>query len=89
MAVKKATTTGDVAPASADLDGVNPSPTREEMVKRVEEHSDPDMVADVKERKYTKLTSPAGFVTEVPDEIVDALLESGYVKGSTPKTDSQ
>ena len=89
MAVKKATTTSDVAPAPEEMDGVSPAPTREEMVARVEEHSDPDMVAEVKERRYTKLTSPAGFVTEVPDEIVDSLLESGYTKGSTPKTDSK
>lgn len=88
MAVKKATTTEDVT-APAVEDGVAPSPTREDMVKRVEEHTDPDMVAEVKERKYTKLTSPSGFVTEVPNEIVDALLESGYSKGSTAKTDSE
>jgi hypothetical protein len=88
MAVKKATTTEDVT-APAVEDGVAPYPTREEMVKRVEEHSDPDMVAEVKERKYTKLTSPAGHVTEVPDEIVDALVDSGYTKGASAKTESK
>lgn len=90
MAVKKATTTEDVTQkAPEELDGVDLSPTRDEMVKRVEEHSDPDMVAEVKERKYTKVTSPSGHVTEVPDEILDSLLESGYSKGSTAKTESK
>ena len=90
MAVKKAVTTQDVTqPAGQELEGVDLSPTREAMVKRVEEHSDPDMVAEVKERKYTKVTSPAGAVTEVPDEIVDALLESGYSKGSSSKSESK
>jgi hypothetical protein len=88
MAVKKATTTSDVT-APAVEGGVAPSLTREQMVARVEEHSDPDMVAEVKERSYTKVTSPAGYVTEVPDEIVDALVESGYTKGSAAKTESK
>lgn len=90
MAVKKATTTEDVTqPAQEELDGVDVSPTRDQMVARVEEHSDPDMVAEVKDRKYTKVVSPSGFVTEVPDEILDSLLESGYSKGSTAKTESK
>ena len=29
---------------------------------------------------YTKVTSPAGAVTEVPEGILEALLDSGYTK---------
>jgi hypothetical protein len=88
MTVKKATTTSDLTTNQVE-DGVSPSLTRDQMVERIVEHSDPEMAAEVKERKSTKLTSPTGFVTEVPDELVDALVESGYSKGSTAKTDSK
>lgn len=75
MAVKKATTTEDLT-ASAE----SPSPTLEEQVERVSEVTDPAVVADVETAKTVKVKSPAGFVTEVPSGIVDALLDSGYSK---------
>lgn len=37
-------------------------------------------VAEVEEVKTIKVKSPLGAVTEVPEGIVDALLESGYSK---------
>jgi len=75
MAVKKATTTEDLT-ASAE----SPTPSLDEQVARVEEHTSPDMVAKVDSVKYVKVKSPSGAVTEVPEGIVDALLDSGYSK---------
>ena len=75
MAVKKATTTEDLT-ASAE----SPAPSLDEQVARVEEHTSPDMVAKVDSVKYVKVKSPSGAVTEVPEGIVDALLDSGYSK---------
>jgi hypothetical protein len=88
MTVKKATTTSDLT-ANQVEDGVAPTVTRDQMVERIAEHTDPEMVAEVKDRKYTKVTSPAGHSTTVPDELVDALVESGYTKGASSKTDSK
>ena len=36
--------------------------------------------ADVESVKTVKVKSPTGAVTEVPESILDALLESGYSK---------
>lgn len=87
MAVKKATTTDDLTKVEGESpeapkveDGVSTAPTREQMVARVEEHTDPDMVAEVKKPGYTRVTSPQGFESTVPDSILGSLLESGYTK---------
>lgn len=75
MAVKKATTTEDLT-ASAEA----ATPTLEERVAQTVELTDPAVVADVEQPKTVKVKSPFGAVTEVPEGIVDALLESGYSK---------
>jgi hypothetical protein len=75
MAVKKATTTEDLTKSAE-----SPAPTLEEQVARVEEATSPEMVAKVDTVKYVKVKSPTGTVTEVPEGILDALLESGYSK---------
>ena len=75
MAVKKATTTEDLTKSAE-----SPAPTLSERVAQVEELSDPAMVAEVEAPKTVKVKSPFGAVTEVPESIVDALLESGYTK---------
>jgi hypothetical protein len=49
-------------------------------LEKVATLSDVSMMADVQEHKYVRLTSPSGAVTEVPEGIVDALVESGYSK---------
>lgn len=82
MAIKKAVTKDDITTSTVP-DGVNPAPTYSQMVKRIEEHTAPEMVAEVKERKYTKLKSPTGSVTEVPNEMVESLLISGYSKADS------
>lgn len=75
MAVKKATTTEDLT-ASAE----SATPTLEERVAQTSELTDPAVVADVEQPKTVKVKSPFGAVTEVPEGIVDALLDSGYTK---------
>jgi hypothetical protein len=75
MAVKKATTTEDLT-ASAE----SATPTLEERVAQTSELTDPAVVADVEQPKTVKVKSPLGAVTEVPEGIVEALLESGYTK---------
>lgn len=80
MAVSKATTTSDLTAEDLTAKAQDTLPTREQMVQRVVEHSDPNMVAKVDAPKTVKVTSPAGTVTEVPEGIVDALLDSGYSK---------
>lgn len=77
MAIKKATTTEELTASAVD-----PQPSREDLVRRVVEHTDPEMVARVEPIKTVKVTSPLGGVTEVPESIVDALVESGYSKSS-------
>lgn len=78
MAVKKATTTSDL---TTELEpGVDASPTREDAVERIVEHTDPKMVAEVKDVKYVKVKSPTGFTSEVPESLVAALVQSGYSK---------
>lgn len=73
MAVRKPTTTGDVA-----VDNDATPPTIDEQVAAVEQNTDPAIVADVEQPKTVKLKSPAGFVTEVPQDIVSTLKDSGY-----------
>ena len=75
MAVKKATTTEDLT-ASAE----SATPTLEERVAQTSELTDPAVVADVEQAKTVKVKSPFGAVTEVPEGIVEALLDSGYTK---------
>jgi hypothetical protein len=73
MAVKKATTTSDVA-----VDNDATPPTLDEQVAAIEDNTDAAIVADVDQPKTVKLKSPAGFVTEVPQDIAGALKDSGY-----------
>jgi hypothetical protein len=75
VATKKATTTDDLT-ASAE----SASPTPEERVASVEELTDPSVVAKVEQPKTVKVKSPLGQTTEVPEGIVDALLDSGFSK---------
>jgi hypothetical protein len=80
MATKKATTTADLTAEEYTAKAEDPQPTREELVEQVTEATDPEMVADVDQPKTHKVKSPLGAVTEVPESILDALLESGYSK---------
>ena len=73
MAIKKATTTDDVKPNEAQV-------ANQEQDAKVADLTDPSVVAKVDAPKTVKVTSPLGSVTEVPEGIVDALLESGYSK---------
>ena len=75
MAVKKATTTEEFTAQAED-----PAPTREELEQRIGEHSDPNALTSPTEVKTVKVKSPTGTVTEVPESILDALLDSGYSK---------
>ena len=79
MAVKKPTTTSDLT-GVLEEQGVDPAPTRADLVERIEEASDPAATADVKAPKTVKVKSPFGSVVEVPESIVEALLDSGYNK---------
>lgn len=72
MAVKKATTTDDLRNEQ--------QVANDDQLAQVEELTDPAVVADVSQPKTVKVTSPLGAVTEVPEAIVDALLDSGYSK---------
>ena len=54
--------------------------TLEERVAQTSELTDPAVVADVEQPKTVKVKSPLGAVTEVPEGIVEALLDSGYTK---------
>ena len=75
MAIKKATTTEDLTASAEDL-----TPTHEDRVASIEENTSPEVLADVQGPKMHKVKSPLGDVTEVPEGILDALLESGYSK---------
>lgn len=75
MAVKKATTTEDLTKSAESA-----SPSLEEQVAQIEENTSPEVVAKVDTVKYVKVKSPSGAVTEVPDSISQALLDSGYSK---------
>ena len=75
MAIRKPTTTADLT-ETAEAAG----PTDAERVEQIAELTAPEMVADVKAPKTVKVTSPSGFVTEVPEGLAGMLLDSGYSK---------
>jgi hypothetical protein len=75
MAVKKPTTTEELTASAVD-----PAPTRTDLVEGIVENTDPEMVAKVDAPKTYKVKSPAGDTVEVPESILDALLDSGYSK---------
>lgn len=81
MAIQKATTTSDVK-STPDLTatGESASPTLADIVKGIEENTDPAVVAKVKAPGYVTVTSPSGVKSEVPESIAGALVESGYSK---------
>lgn len=54
-------------------------PTKTDDVAEVDNGAAP-VVPEVVAPKMVKLKSPTGAVTEVPEGIVDALLDSGYKK---------
>ena len=72
MATKKATTTDDLRNEQ--------QVANDDQLEKVGELTDPSVVADVEQVKTVKVKSPSGAVTEVPEGIVDALLDSGYSK---------
>jgi hypothetical protein len=72
MAVKNATTTKDLRNEQ--------QVANDNQAEKVSELTDPAMVADVEQPKTVKVTSPTGAVTEVPEGIVQSLLDSGYSK---------
>ncbi len=76
MAVKKATTTEDL---SADSPNEQQAANADQLAK-VSDLTDPATAGEVEEVKTVKVTSPLGAVTEVPESIVEALLDSGYSK---------
>ena len=82
MAAKKsdATTTADLSAEDLTASAENTLPTREQMVERVAEHTDPSVLAEVDQPKTVKVKAPTGETVEVPESIVDALLDSGYSK---------
>jgi hypothetical protein len=73
MAIKKATTTDDLAENEQQV-------ANREQAEKVSELTDPATNAEVEQPKTVKVTSPTGSVTEVPEGIVEALLDSGYSK---------
>lgn len=75
MAITKATTTADLTDT-----GKAAGPTEQERVDQVVALTDEAVLADVKSPKYVRVTSPAGFVSDVPESIVQSLLDSGYSK---------
>lgn len=52
----------------------------DDQIAKVSDLTDEAVVADVEPTKTVKVKSPTGAVTEVPEGIVDALLDSGYSK---------
>ena len=52
----------------------------DDQLTKVSDLTGEDAVAKVDAPKTVKVKSPAGFVTEVPEGIVEALLDSGYSK---------
>lgn len=73
MAIKKATTTDDVKQNEQQV-------ANADQLAQVSELTDPATTAEVEQPKTVKVTSPTGAVTEVPEGIVEALLDSGYSK---------
>jgi hypothetical protein len=72
MAIKKATTTDDLRNEQ--------QVANDDQLEAVSELTDPATNAEVEQPKTVKVTSPTGSVTEVPEGIVEALLDSGYSK---------
>lgn len=52
----------------------------DDQLAKVSDLTGGDAVAKVETPKTVKVKSPMGAVTEVPEAIVDALLDSGYSK---------
>lgn len=52
----------------------------DEQIAKVSDLTDPAVVVDSEQPKAVKVKSPTGHVTEVPEGIVQALLDSGYSK---------
>lgn len=52
----------------------------DDQLTKVSDLTQPETVAEVETPKTVKVTSPLGHVTEVPEGIVDALVDSGYSK---------
>lgn len=73
MAIKKATTTDDIKQNEQQV-------ANAEQAEAVSELTDPSMLAEPERVKTVRVKSPLGAVTEVPEGIVDALLDSGYSK---------
>lgn len=72
MATKKATTTEDLRSEQ--------QVANDDQLEAVADLTDESVLADVEEPKTVKVKSPTGAVTEVPETILDALLDSGYSK---------
>lgn len=73
MAIQKPTTTADVKQNEQQV-------ANAKQAEAVAELTDPAMVADVEQVKTVKVKSPLGAETEVPESLVEALLDSGYSK---------
>lgn len=52
----------------------------DDQLAKVSDLSQPETAAEVETPKTVKVKSPTGAVTEVPEGIVDSLLDSGYSK---------
>lgn len=52
----------------------------DDQLAKVSDLTADEVVAEVEAPKTVKVKSPMGAVTEVPEDIVDALLDSGYKK---------
>lgn len=52
----------------------------DDQLTKVSDLTQPETVAEVESPKTVKVKSPLGQVTEVPEGIVAALLDSGYSK---------
>jgi hypothetical protein len=76
MAIDKPTKTSDIKDNMLGETSEAPVPER----ASVADLSDQSVLVDAKSPKTVKVTSPLGQVTEVPEGIVDALLDSGYSK---------
>lgn len=72
MAVKKATTTGDLRNEQ--------QVANDDQREAIADLTSDDMLAEVDAPKTVKVKSPTGAVTEVPEGILEALLDSGYSK---------
>lgn len=73
MAAKKATTTDDLQQNEQQV-------ANQQQAEAIADLTSDEMIAEVEAPKMVKVKSPLGSVTEVPEGIVDALLDSGYSK---------